>query len=216
MRANRQDATISPRLVTALDRTWAAIMERHPDVPAVVIALGSGSGHGLRLKLGHFAADRWQRADGRLPELFVGGEGLAKGARDVLGTLLHEAAHGVASVRQVQDTSRQGRFHNARYRELAEGLGLTAAKRGSDGWTDTAVPDATAAQYRAELRRLGDALVAYRRFEPTGRGRLNNNNGVAAFCECGRRIRVAGSVLEAGPITCGLCGSDFAAEPDGP
>ena len=35
------------------------------------------------------------------------------------------------------------------------------AKRGSDGWTDTAVPDATAAAYRAEFRRLGDALVAY-------------------------------------------------------
>ena len=209
MAATRQDATISPRLVTALDRTWAAIMERHPDVPAVVIALGSGSGQGLRLKLGHFAADRWQRADGRLPELFVGGEGLAKGARDVLGTLLHEAAHDVASVREVQDTSRQGRFHNTRYRALAEELGLTAARRGADGWTDTAVPDVTAAAYKAELRRLADALVAYRRFEPTGRGRANNNNGVAAFCECGHRIRVAESVLEAGPITCGLCGSDF-------
>ncbi|MGH3191511.1 MAG: hypothetical protein ACRDOL_30560, partial [Streptosporangiaceae bacterium] len=90
MASTRPDATISPRLVTALDRTWAAIMARHPDVPAVVIALGSGSG-GKRLKLGHFAPDRWQRSGGRLPELFVGGEGLARGAGDVLGTLLHEA-----------------------------------------------------------------------------------------------------------------------------
>jgi len=102
---------------------------------------------------------------------------------------------------------------------LAEELGLTVAKRGADGWTDTTVPDATAGQYRAELRRLGDALVAYRRFEPAGRGRANNNNGVAAFCGCSRRIRVAESVLEAGPITCGLCGTDFEAaepgEPDG-
>ncbi len=213
MAATRQDVTISPRLVTALDRTWAAIMTRHPDVPAVVIALGSGSGNGgLRLKLGHFAVDRWQRADGRLPELFVGGEGLAKGARDVLGTLLHEAAHGMASVREIQDTSRQGRFHNTRYRDLAAELGLTVAKRGADGWTDTAVPDATAALYRAELRRLGDALVAYRRLEPTGRGRRkNNNNGVAARCGCDRHIRVAESVLGAGPITCGLCGTDFEA-----
>ena len=55
MASTRQDVTISPRLVTALDRTWAAIQARHPDVPAVVIALGSGSGNGLRLKLGHFA-----------------------------------------------------------------------------------------------------------------------------------------------------------------
>jgi hypothetical protein len=213
MATTRQDVTISPRLVTALDRMWAAIMARHPDVPAVVIALGSGSGNGLRLKLGHFAADRWQRADGRLPELFVGGEGLAKGARDVLGTLLHEAAHGVASVREIQDTSRQGRFHNTRYRALAEELGLAVAKADSIGWSDTTVPDATAALYRAEVRRLDEALVAYRRAElGNGRGsRPNNNNGVAARCECGRRIRVAESVLEAGPITCGLCGTDFEA-----
>jgi len=34
---------------------------------------------------------------------------------------------------------------------------------------------------------------------------------VAALCSCGRRIRVAESVLEAGPITCGLCGTDFEA-----
>ncbi len=47
---------------------------------------------------------------------------------------------------------------------------------------------------------------------PAGRGgRKNNNNGVAARCGCDRRIRVAESVLEAGPITCGLCGTDFEA-----
>jgi len=208
----RPDATISPRLVTALDRIWAAIQARHPDVPNVVITLGAGSGSGS-LKLGHFAADRWQRADARLPELFIGGEGLARGAREVLGTLLHEGAHGVASVRQIQDTSRQGRFHNARYRPLAEELGLAVAKTGSIGWSATTVPGATAALYRGELHRLDDALVAYRRAElSNGRGgRTSNNNGLAARCGCGRRIRVSESVLSAGPITCGVCGTDFEA-----
>jgi len=209
----QQDVTISPRLITAIDRTWAAIQKRHPDVPDVVITLGAGSGGKAGLKLGHFAAERWQRAGMRLPELFIGGEGLAKGAREVLGTLLHEGAHGVASAREIRDTSRQGRFHNARYRALAEELGLTVARTGTIGWSDTAVPDATAALYRAELRRLDAALVAYRHAElGNGRGgRASSNNGVAARCQCDRRIRVAESVLEAGPITCGLCGSDFEA-----
>lgn len=211
--AGRQDATISPRLVTALDRAWAAIQARHPEVPAVVIALGAGSGGRDGLKLGHFAPDRWERAGGRLPELFVGGEGLARGARDVLGTLLHEAAHGVASGRQVQDTSRQGRFHNTRYKALAEEVGLAVAKTGSIGWSQTTVPDATAALYRPELRRLEEALVAWRHAEGRGRGgRASSNNGVAARCQCGRRIRIAASVLAAGPVTCGLCGTDFEAD----
>jgi hypothetical protein len=210
----QQDVTITPRLVTALDRTWAAIQARHPDVPAVVIALGAGSGSGGRpgyLKLGHFADARWQRDDTQLPELFIGGEGLARGSREVLGTLLHEGAHGMATVREVQDTSRQGRFHNTRYRALAEELGLIVTKADSIGWSGTTVPDATAALYRAELRRLDAALVAFRRAElVNGRGgRSNSNNGVAARCECGRRIRVAESVLDDGPITCGLCGTDF-------
>jgi hypothetical protein len=218
MARSRQDVAISPRLVTAIDRTWAAIQAQHPDVPSVVITLGAGSGAGAGgLKLGHFADGRWQRADAKLPELFIGGEGLARGAREVLGTLLHEGAHGVASVRKVQDTSRQGRFHNARFRALAEELGLDVFKTGSLGWSSTTVPDATAARYRGELRRLEGALVAYRHVEGgTGRGgRASNNNGVAARCECGRRIRVAESVLGAGPITCGLCGSDFAAGEQG-
>ena len=80
------------------------------------------------------------------------------------------------------------------------------------------MPDVTAALYLAELRRLDDAVVAWRQADGAGRGgRTSSNNGVAAVCECGRRIRVAVSVLEAGPVTCGLCGSGFeAAPPEGP
>jgi len=40
----------------------------------------------------------------RLPEVFVGGEGLARGLADVHGTLLHEAAHALADVRGIKDT----------------------------------------------------------------------------------------------------------------
>lgn len=208
----KQDATVSPRLVTAIDRTWAAIQERHPDVPAVVITLGAGSGSGQALKLGHFAPGRWQDASGKeLPELFIGGEGLARGARGLLGTLLHEAAHGLAAARGIRDTSRQGRFHNTRFRALAEELGLHVAQAGQIGWSATTVPDPAAALYRAEIRRLDAALVAHRHADTgTGRGgRVSSNNGIAARCECGRRIRVAATVLNAGPVTCGLCGSEF-------
>jgi hypothetical protein len=209
--SQNRDATISPRLVSALDRAWAAIRARHPDAPEVVITLGSGSS-GTRggLTLGHFAAARWERAGTRLPELFVGGEGLQHGAANVLATLLHEAAHGVAAVREIQDTSRQGRFHNARFRALAEEMGLTVEKTGSIGWSKTTLPDASAALYRGELRRLEAALVAFRHADGHGRGgRASSNNGLAARCDCPRRIRASAAVLAAGPITCGVCGSEF-------
>lgn len=100
-----------------------------------------------RSKLGHFASTRWRLADapagsGALPEVFVGGEGLAAGDAQVLGTLLHEAAHAIAHTREIQDASGQGRYHNRRYAALAAEVGLAVAKIGDIGWSDTAVlPD---------------------------------------------------------------------------
>jgi hypothetical protein len=39
--------------------------------------------------------------------------------------------------------------------------------------------------------------------------RANNNNGVSAECDCGRKIRLSLAVYEAGPILCGLCDGRF-------
>ena len=94
-------------MVAALESAWSAIRERHGELPEVVIVLGAGSGNGTRLTLGHFAAMRWRTpeptaadieeerggADGtteatqRRAEVFIGGEGLARGAASVLATL---------------------------------------------------------------------------------------------------------------------------------
>ncbi len=100
-----------------------------PAGSGVVLVLGAGSiGTSGGLRLGHFAAMRWtdpdqatearddkadddamgedgEEARGRrsatcgLPEVFIGGEELVRGPADVLGTLLHEAAHALAHVR---------------------------------------------------------------------------------------------------------------------
>lgn len=205
--------SVTPRLVAALDRTWTAIRVRHPDVPEVVITLGAGTMGSGPAKLGHFAAGRWQRGPAEeLPEMFVAGEGLSRGPAEVLATLLHEGAHGVAAARKVQDTSRQGRWHNARYRAIAAELGLDVAQAPGIGWSDTTAPPATAARYTAELGDLAAALTVWRHPEHRGGGRTSSNNGVAARCPCGRRIRVAESVLKDGPIACGMCHGEFTAQ----
>ena len=100
-------------LVAALEHAWQTIRYRHPDVPEAVLVVASGS-EGKRLNWGHFAPHRWQVSGADRHEVLVGGEGLHRGPLEVLGTLLHEAAHGLAQAREVQDTSRQGRYHNRR------------------------------------------------------------------------------------------------------
>jgi hypothetical protein len=213
-------ATAASRLVAALERTWTAIRDRHPEVPEVVLVVAAGSDpRGTRLTLGHFAAGRWQLAtpvDGQpadRPEVLVGGEGLRRGPTDVLGTLLHEAAHGLAHARGISDTSRQGRYHNRRYAQLAGELGLQVAEQPPFGWTATTVPEATAAGYAAQLEELTAALVLWRRGEhaaPAEPGRARSTLGCS--CACGRRLRVARAVLAVAPILCGACATAFQPE----
>ncbi len=103
--------------------------------------------------------------------MLVSGEGLQRGPVDVLGTLLHEAAHGLAYARKVSDTSRQGRYHNRRYATLARELGLDVAHLDPIGWSATRVPEPTAARYAEVLAELAEALVLWRRGEQTSPAR---------------------------------------------
>jgi hypothetical protein len=147
--------------------------------------------------------------------VLVGGEGLQRGPTEVLGTLLHEAAHGLAQVRSIQDTSRQGRYHNRRYAQLAGELGLAVASVKPIGWSATAVPEQTAAAYTSQLEELATALVLWRRQEARIGIGTRSRNLLAAACGCGRRIRVAKATLAEAPILCGACQEPFKpAEPD--
>ncbi|WP_378736714.1 hypothetical protein [Nocardia brasiliensis] len=89
-------SVVSAAMVAAIDEAWAGVRARHPEVPDVMVTIAAGSVGRRGVRLGQFGPDRWVHGDARLPELFVGGEGFAHGPRDVLGTLLHEAAHGIA------------------------------------------------------------------------------------------------------------------------
>ena len=78
------------------------------------------------------------------------------------------------------------------------------------GWSATSVPDPTAARYADVLAGLAAALVLWRCAEqagPAGGGR--SRNALACSCACGRRIRVARSVLELAPIICAACAEPF-------
>ena len=180
-----------------------------PRSPPVVIIIASGTG-GKHTRLGHHAPGRWNVAGEQRAEIMISGEGLRRSAREVLGTLLHEAAHALAAERGIQDTSRQGRYHNTRYAQLAQELGIEVGKNPSLGWSLTTVPDHTARDYAAQIRALQDAMILWRQAEtPTGTTRRASNGFIAAVCPCGRTIRAAASTLAAAPITCEACGGCF-------
>ena len=130
----------------------------------------------------------------------------------MLGTLLHEAAHALAAVRGIQDTSRQGRYHK-HFETHAEELGITAGHDPRLGWSVTTLPDDTADSYATQLAALQAALTLWRHdeFGPAGTTRRSTNL-IAAVCPCGRSIRIAASTLAEAPVTCRACDGDFTAK----
>jgi hypothetical protein len=205
---------ITTPLVAALEHAWATIRQHHPEVPAAVLVVGAGTdGRRARLKYGHYSEARWQHGTMRMPEVLISGEGLARGAAATLGTLLHEAAHGLAAVRGIRDTSRQNRYHNQRFRALANELGIDVAQASVIGWSVTTIRPTTLGRYRDVVDALTAALVAFRTVEPTPvAARTASNNPLPCRCACPRNIRVARRVLDLGPILCGVCREPFLAE----
>jgi hypothetical protein len=193
-------------IVAGLETALADIRRRHPDVPQVVVTLA-----GSRRKLGHYAHNRWDAGGTATPELFIAGEGLKRGAAQVLETLLHESAHGIAATRQIQDTSRDGRYHNRRYAALAGEVGLDVEQYGSRGWSATSLPTPTVDAYARTIVRLDTAIQAWREGERAARP--PSRNLALAVCSCERRIRVAPATFEQGPIVCGLCAQPFTVTP---
>jgi hypothetical protein len=127
-------------LVAALEGAYTQVRASFPELPDVVMITGSGLG-AFSLTWGHFRRDAWvdALAQGRRPEMFLGAELMAAGARRTMRTLLHECAHVLAFVRDVQDTSRQGRYHNRRFVAICNELGLDyhhAEPHSSIGFSD--------------------------------------------------------------------------------
>jgi hypothetical protein len=149
------------RVLSALEDNWHAIRTRHPQIPSVVIIIASGnSGRGA--KWGHFDPRRWNvDATGTLAEVLVSGEGLRRGPRPVLGTLLHEGTRALAAARGIKDTSRQHRYHNRQFKILAEELGLIVDHDVHIGWSLTSVSDPAAKIYACGLIKLHAALILW-------------------------------------------------------
>lgn len=211
-----QDEFSPAKLLKVLEGCWSAIRNRHSEVPRVILVVASGSPSGPKqsLKWGHFASLRWQHGEQLLPEVLISGEGLARPAELVFATLLHEAAHALADVREIKDTSRQGRWHNEKFAALARELGLDPVKDAKLGWSPCTMTGATLRLYGSQLKALAAVLHAHRHADPTGQGtqRASSNNGLSCTCECGRKIRISKTAFEAGPIDCGVCDMPFTAE----
>lgn len=226
------------RIIATLESTWKAIQAHHAEVPDVVIVTGSGQRGGRRkgVTWGHHTADRWLDAAeaGKKAELFISGEAIAKGGEMVVETMLHEAAHALAAVRAIRDTSCAGRWHNKKFAALATELGLEPPKRAQDviGFSESLITAVTVGRYASSIRRLDAAALARidlpeQTKKPEqdqdednpgprgGRGRAGKRVSVQCQCDPPRQMRATPAFLEGGAVLCGTCEQAFQpVEPD--
>jgi hypothetical protein len=155
----RTKATPSLAIIDALDRLAGQVRKNHPQVPDnIVFVLASGkSGRGA--VHGHFAPGSWKDDH---HEILISAESLARGPEATLGTLIHELAHAVANAQGIRDTSNNHRYHNKRFKKIAEEMGIELAEAPTIGWSVTTLPAETAAQYQLGLAALEKSLTTYR------------------------------------------------------
>ncbi|MEW6470678.1 MAG: DUF6166 domain-containing protein [Actinomycetota bacterium] len=225
------DEPTASALVAACEEAWKAIQDHHPEVPDAVVVLGSGVERGRLVKLGHWWNARWL-ADGEVRgEVLLAGEALHLPPAAVFEVLLHEAAHGLSAARGVKDTSRGGRYHNGRFRDAAEEVGLVVEPMAPYGQARTSLSPPSEERYAGAIARLGDAMRIARQVEARtgagisqgegqeadgsgpGTGGTRSRTSALAQCPCGRKLRMAPTVLAAGPVLCGVCEAEFAGEP---
>ena len=162
-------------------------------------------------------------------EIMVSAENLARGGREVFGTVAHEVAHAINLVRnngRVIDVDSNGR-HNKKFKECAEYFfGLTIEEYSPNhwaGWTKTTVGAECAKTWARAIARIDEAIAVASGYdrqtggsagggftmgggETTSKGR--DKNGLKAVCQCGSIIRTSRKALDKG-ITCGECESPF-------
>ncbi len=231
------------QIIKALEEAWAGIRKLNPDVPDVIIITGSGLSGG-QSKWAHFWRERWadkvadDKVSDKRPEMFVAGERLACGAELTIQSMLHEAAHAVAYVREIQDTSRQGRYHNREFVKISNELGLDYMHECPDKIIGFSAVELTAdakVKYKDLIAKLDTAIKVYLD-DPlvslltgistgggaaTGGNRIKrgtvkttttpsrNNVKYVCGCEKPRVMRMAPSTFEQAPISCRACDEDF-------
>ena len=183
-----------------------AIIAKETGAPRATIVTGrSDKVHG------HFTPwTPWASGTETFHEIFIT---IAKReAREMLGTLLHETAHSIDNKEGIQGTSGDG-YHNKKFKERAESLGLTITQVPRIGFSKTDVSDECVARWQKAHDIIEEALrLTADNNGGTAKPKGRNKNLPVAKCECGESIRLSLKTLEKCKPICQECETEFKVE----
>ena len=124
------------RAVSQLEHMTNAINQDYfgGELPPIIVTVQSKPG-----TFGHSSVTKvWKRKDEQAYELNVAAEVLSYPIEETIDTIIHEAVHIYCREHGIAETSRNGSYHNKRFKEVAEAHGLTCIYTGSKyGWNTT-------------------------------------------------------------------------------
>jgi hypothetical protein len=199
---------LASTIILALETAYTAIQQFRPQIRPAIFVIHREK---AKTQRGHYHQDQWQHRDdeARTDEIYISSTILNEGPTSVFHTLLHEATHSLAVARHIEDTSRNGRYHNRKFASLATEMGLIVTEDFSIGTRTTGITPLTQDQYKAPLLILATALRAYQNMQQRNK---QPTRMLKATCQCGRIIRASLKVMEGAAITCEECGTSFTTE----
>jgi len=213
---------VSDQVMKTLNTVWKAVQKRNPELPDVFMVAQMSGQSGKGTTLGHYRYGGWSvRDELAVPEVMLSGECLRQNGEGILKTIIHEASHGLAHVRGVKDVSRQNRYHNKKFVQHAEELGMEYTLDKPDnthGYTGVTLRSETVELYKEEIALL-DAMPVSLGVVRSPRAKRGIPR-VRAICHCkgrnGRKKDVEGNANpwinfgatvweEISPLICGTC-----------
>ena len=209
-------------LIEALAKVWSRIRVYQPDVPGVMLLAAPSLRSDLSV-LGHFAPLRWrprQKGVASHHEVMVVAEHLDRDPTEIVGTLIHEAAHAMNFERNIHDCSRS-QYHNRAFKTAAEALGLEVTQVPHYGFALTRLKPETRTHYAEDIKQLAEVLIHRAKpivlsgatpkgedeADPQGDKPASRNR--KAVCKCSFIIRVAKATLDQTVIRCERCSEPF-------
>lgn len=130
-----KETTKMSRAVCQLEKIYNSLnddfFESALPIPIITVQSKPGTyGHCTTAKV-------WQRKDGGAYELNIAAEVLNYPIEETLDTMLHEMVHLYCRENGIKEVSRGGKYHNGKFKAIAEAHGLTCVPCGQYGWNTT-------------------------------------------------------------------------------
>ncbi|WP_069752950.1 hypothetical protein [Streptomyces sp. EN16] len=200
-------------LLQALEGLWDRLQAEHAELPPVRISVSP-----TPVSASH-PPERWRKAaeDPHIVTgLVVSADTMREGEEAVVTDVLHQAAHLLNWTRNITDTTVRGAYHNNRFLEAAQELGLywpTGRPRISGrGYATPELTEGARSRHEQTIKELTDAIprVLPHLVAPTpSRTRAPDRLTLECGCDEPRKIKISPTVAALGSITCGVCGQNF-------